>query len=63
MTRIMNKCKNDVMNFYMICTDKTIWWMDVRYNFVYILITIFDGTFLSGKSNLISYLMLSDVTS
>ncbi len=32
------------------------WWMDVRYNFVYILLTISGATFHSGESNLMSVL-------
>ncbi len=27
----------------------TIWWMEVRYNFVYVFMTIFDAIFLSGE--------------
>ncbi len=30
----------------------TIWGMDLRYNFVYILLTILGAIFLSGESNL-----------
>ncbi len=32
-------------------------WMDVRYNVMYILLTIFGAILLSGKSNLISVLL------
>ncbi len=35
----------------------TIWWMDVRNNFVYILMTSFGDIFLSAESNLISDLL------
>ncbi len=32
-----------------------IWWMDVRYNFVYIFKTIFLAIYLSGDSNIMSH--------
>ncbi len=35
----------------------TILWMDVRYNFMYIFMTISGAIFLSGESNLMSDLL------
>ncbi len=42
----------------MVNTKRTpIRWIDVKYNFVYILPTIFGAIFLSGESNVLSVLL------